>query len=90
MGQKKWTTTVEEKVALGGYGHDYIDSSFSPFEGRSYLWFRVRSDATVTYQDASGKWHTSKALLAGEEFDCSGAAPTVASGEIVAWIEPQF
>ena len=72
---------------LGRNGHDYIASGFTPTAGRTYLWFIVDSDATVTYTDALGQTHTSKTLLAGTYRDLSGVAPTVTSGEICAWID---
>lgn len=78
-----------ESAIMGRNGHDFIDSSFTPVSGRTYMWFRVRVDCSdISYTDANGQAHDNKSLTAGEEFDCSGAAPTiVGAGEIVAWVD---
>lgn len=74
-----------KNASFGRNGHDYIDSGHSPVASRTYFWFEVVSDAVVTYDDASGDTKTSKSISAGSFRDCSGV-PSVASGEICAWI----
>lgn len=71
---------------FGNRGMRFIDSGFVAVTGESYYYFRVLSEASVTFVNAYGGDNaTAKTFAVGEEFYGDFTTLTVASGEIVAY-----